>query len=90
VWVEASGAELVDLRLQLGDLAGGENPGRELAAEGVRGRVLHDHRPGREVDVGLDQIEDVALPRCVAAVILEDVLDVVEPADGPEADCSLK
>ncbi len=58
-----AGAELADLRLDGGHLPGREDPREQAAVQVVVGRVLEDDRPGRDLDVGLDQLEQRALRR---------------------------
>ena len=77
-------AEVADLRLERRDLARGEHPGQQLAMNVVDRRVLHDEQAGRDVEVGLDQLEDDAARRTECAVVDEPLVDIGEPAQRVE------
>ena len=64
-------AELADLGLQRVDLARGEHPGQQLAVDVVDRRILENHCAGRDLDVGLDQLEDRAAGRAEGFVVHE-------------------
>ena len=74
-------AEFADLGLQRGDLARREHAGQQLAVHVVERRVLEDDHAGRDVDVGLDQLDDGATGRTERLVVDDRVVDIGEPAE---------
>ena len=63
--IEAAGAELPDLGLEVVHLARREDPGEQAAMGVVHRGVLEDDRPGRDLHVALDDLEQGALARDV-------------------------
>ena len=51
---------VADLVLERGHPPGREDPGHEAAVHGVQRRVLEEDHAGRQLDAGLDDVEDVA------------------------------
>ena len=82
--VQAAAAELANLRLEGVHPPGREDPGHQAAADGVDGRILEDEPARRDLDVGLDQLDDGPAPRDVGVVVEQTALDVVEAAERVE------
>ena len=82
--IEAAGAERPDLLLEGVHPLRREHPRHQPAVEVVARRVLHEDVAGRQLDVGLDDLERRALAGPVGVPVLQGRLDVVEPAQGPE------
>ena len=82
--VEALRAELPDLRLQRVDLARREHPGQQLAVDVVDRRILENDRARRDLDVGLDQLDDRAARRAEGFVVHERLVHVGEAAQRVE------
>ncbi len=78
--VEAAGAEAADLGLEVVDGPGREHPGEQAAVEGVGGGILEDDGPGRQVHVGLDDLQQRALRGDVRLPLLRAGVDVLEAA----------
>ena len=80
-----AGAELAHLRLDGVHLLGREHPRQQAAVDVVdRAGPRRGSMPGRDLDVGLDQLEDRALARPVRLPVDERPLDVVEAAQRVE------
>ena len=82
--VEAVGAELTDLGLELGHASRGEGTRQQAAMNRVSRRVLKDDDAGRDLDVRLDDLEDGTFSGDVGLGVEQSLLDVLEPADGEE------
>ena len=82
--IEAVGAELADLGLELGHAPRREGTRQQAAVDGVGRRVLEDDHARGDVDVRLDDLEDGALARDVRLRVEESLLHVLEPADRQE------
>ena len=82
--VEAAGAELAYLRLEIVDVPGGEDPRKQSAMEVVRRRILEDDRSGWQLHAALYELENRAFARDVALPVERAAVDVVETAEGIE------
>jgi hypothetical protein len=76
--------ELTDHRLQRIDLAWREHPPQQLAVHVVDRRVFEDQHARRDVEVGLDQLQDYATRRTERGVVDQRLIDVGEPAQREE------
>ena len=74
--VEARGAELAHLVLQRGHPARREHPRHQPAVHRVDRRVLEQDHARRQLDVGLDDVEDVAAGAGERLPVDERLLDV--------------
>ena len=82
--VEAADAELAHLVLERGHAPRGEHPRHEPAVHRVDRRVLEQDHAGRELDAGLDDVEDVAAGVRERLPVDERLLDVGVARQRPE------
>ena len=82
--VEALRAEFADLRFERVHLARGEHPGQQLAVDVVDRWILEDEHARRDLDIGLDELDDRALGRAERLVVDQRLVDVGEAAQRVE------
>ena len=83
-WVEATGAEVADLVLERRHPSGREDPRHEAAVHGVHGRVLEQDDARRQLDVGFDDVEDVATGVREHLPVDQPLLDILVTRECPE------
>src|SRR5581483_12044580 len=86
--IQASGAELANLRFEVLDAPRREGAGQDAAVQVVVGRVLEDDGTGRDLERSLDdlldELEHGALAGDVRRPVDRAALDVLEATQGEE------
>ena len=82
--IERAGAELADLGLDGVHLLGREHARQQAAMDVVDRRVLEEDQPGRQLDVGANDLEDRPAARPVGLPVDQGAVDVGEAAQRVE------
>ncbi len=82
--IEALRTVVTDHRLECVDLPGREHPRQELAVDVVDRRVLENDRAGRNLDIGLDELDDRTARRAERLMVHQRLVHVGEAAQRVE------